>query len=120
MAHRELIVTFRLSSCFTAGVVAQRWKTRDRCVIGTLPKLVRSLYRLITLDGSPHPVLDAPYESMDAAEAAAQSWCSGQGRDLSIQQRGIGLEVQTSCGAWRTIRYPQACLRDGGEPSSVL
>ena len=70
MAHRELIVTFRLSSSSPPGVVAQRWKTRDRCVIGTLPKLVRSLYRLIALDGSPHPVLDAPYESMDAAEQA--------------------------------------------------
>ena len=119
MAHCELIVTFRLSSSFPPGVVAQRWKSRDSCVIGTLPKLVRSLYRLIALDGSPHPVLDAPYESMDAAEAAAQRWCSGQGRDLSLQQRGIGLEVQTSCGAWRTIRYPQACLRDGVEHSSV-
>ena len=119
MAHRELNVTFRLSSSFSFDAVAQKWKTGDRCVIGTLPKLVRSLYRLIALDGSPHPVLDAPYESIDAAEAAAQSWCSGQGRDLSIQQRGIGLEVQTSCGAWRTIRYPQACLRDGGENSSV-
>ena len=119
MAHLELIVTFRLSSSSPSGVDAQRWKTRDRCVIGTLPKLVRSLYRLIALDGSPHPVLDAPYESMDAAEAAAQRWCSGQGRDLSLQQRGIGLEVQTSCGAWRTIRYPQACLPDGGEHSLV-
>ena len=119
MARHDLIVTFRLSSSFPSGVVAQKWKTRDRCVIGTLPKLVRSLYRLIALDGSPHPVLDAPYESIDAAEAAAQSWCSGQGRDLSLQQRGIGLEVQTSCGAWRTIRYPQVCLRDGGEHSSV-
>ena len=71
MARHELIVTFRMSSSFPSGVVAQRWKTSDRCVIGTLPKLVRSLYRLIALDGSPHPVLDAPYESIDAAEAAA-------------------------------------------------
>ena len=118
MAHLERIVTFRPSSSFPPGVAARRWKTGDRCVIGTLPKLVRSLYRLIALDGSPHPVLDAPYESIDAAEAAAQSWCSGQGRGLSIEQRGIGLEVQTSCGAWRTIGYPQACLRDGGEHSS--
>ncbi len=87
-------------------------------MIGTLPKLVGSLYRLVALDGSPHPVLDAPYESIDAAEAAAQRWCSGQGRALSIQQRGIGLEVQTSCGAWRTIGYPPVCLLDSGEQSS--
>ena len=119
MAHRELIVTFRLSSSFPSGVVAQRWKTRDSCVIGTLSKVVRSQYRLIALDGSPHPVLDAPYESIDAAEAAAQRWCSGQGSGLSLQQRGIGLEVQTSCGAWRTIGYPLACLRDGGKHSSA-
>ena len=88
-------------------------------MIGTLPKLVGSIYRLVALDGSPHPVLDAPYESIDAAEAAAQRWCSGQGRDVSIEQRGIGLEVQTSCGAWRTIGYPQVCLRDGGDLSST-
>jgi len=112
-------VTFQLSSSFRPDVAAEKWKTKARCVIGTLPKLVRSLYRLVALDGSPHPVLDAPYESMDAAEAAAQLWCSGQGRALSLEQRGIGLEVQTSCGAWRTIGYPPVCLLDSEEPSET-
>ena len=64
----------------------------------------------MALDGQPHPVLDAPYESIAAAEAAASRWCSGQGRSLSVEQRGIALEVQTRCGEWRTLGYPRACL----------
>ncbi len=41
--------------------------------------LKRNLYRLTGLDGAPHHVLDAPYESIDAALFAAKSWCNGQG-----------------------------------------
>ena len=44
------------------------------------------------------------------AEAAASRWCAGQGRSMSIIQRGIALEVQTRCGEWRTLGYPSACL----------
>ena len=40
---------------------------------------LRLLYRLVALDGTPHPVLDAPYESEEAALAAAKNWCDGQG-----------------------------------------
>ena len=65
----------------------------------------------MALDGSPHPVLDAPYESMEAAEAAAQRWCTGQGRQFAMGENGIGVEVQTSSGDWRTVRYPLSCLR---------
>ncbi|MAS26793.1 MULTISPECIES: hypothetical protein [unclassified Synechococcus] len=71
----------------------------------------RPQYRLVALDGSPHPVLDAPYDSMEAAEAAAQRWCTGQGRAFAMGQSGIGVEVQTSCGEWRTVGYPLSCLR---------
>ena len=64
------------------------------------------LYRLIGLDGYPHPVLDAPYESIDAALSAARTWCSGQGSHCSLSHRAIGVEVMTHSGSWRTIRYP--------------
>ena len=56
-------------------------------------------------------MLDAPYESMEAAAAAAQRWCTGQGRQFAMGGDGIGVEVQTSCGAWRTVDYPLSCLR---------
>ncbi len=68
--------------------------------------LQRSLYRLIGLDGTPHPVLDAPYESIEAAIGAAKNWCEGQGLRSSLSERAIGVEVMTSSGSWRTVRYP--------------
>ena len=71
----------------------------------------RRLYRLVGLDGTPHPVLDAPYESIEAAMGAAKSWCNGQGLNCSLSQRAIGVEVMTHSGSWRTVRYPLNCLR---------
>ena len=56
-------------------------------------------------------MLDAPYESMEAAEAAAQRWCTGQGRQFAMGDNGIGVEVQTNSGDWRTVGYPLSCLR---------
>ncbi len=72
--------------------------------------LQRGLYRLVALDGSPHPVLDAPYESIEAAINAAKQWCNGQGLNCSLSQRAIGVEVMTHSGSWRTVEYPQNCL----------
>ena len=43
----------------------------------TFMAIYKRLYRLAGLDGSPHPVLDAPYESIEAATLAAQDWCNG-------------------------------------------
>jgi len=80
-----------------------------------VPESGRCLYRLVALDGSPHPVLDTPYDSREAAESAAQSWCTGQGMAFGVGQRGIALEVQTRSGAWRTVGYPLSCLR-GARP----
>ena len=74
--------------------------------------LHRSLYRLAGLDGRPHPVLDTPYESLEAALMAAQAWCEGQGMSCSLGERAIGVEVMTSSGSWRTIRYPVDCMRE--------
>ena len=68
---------------------------------------LRLLYRLVALDGTPHPVLDAPYESEEAALAAAKNWCDGQGLNCSISQRAIGVEVMTRSGSWRTLGYPR-------------
>ena len=71
----------------------------------------RNLYRLTGLDGSPHHVLDAPYESIDAALLAAKVWCNGQGLSCAIKERGIGVEVLAKNGTWRTVCYPSNCLQ---------
>ena len=73
--------------------------------------LKRTLYRLVGLDGTPHPVLDAPYESIEAALFAAKVWCSGQGLSCNIQERGIGVQVLAANGTWRTLCYPPNCLQ---------
>ena len=71
----------------------------------------RNLYRLIGLDGAPHYVLDAPYESIDAALVAAKVWCNGQGLSCTIKDRGIGVQVLSGNGTWRTVCYPSNCLQ---------
>ncbi len=65
----------------------------------------RALYRLVGLDGKPHPVLDTTYETADAAVVAARRWGSGQGFSSAKIDSTIGVEVMTSNGSWRTIRY---------------
>ncbi len=72
--------------------------------------LRENLYRLVGLDGAPHPVLDAPYESIEAAIGAAQAWCDGQGINSSLTHRAIGVEVLTRSGSWRTVCYPPNCI----------
>ena len=71
----------------------------------------RNLYRLIGLDGAPHYVLDAPYESFEAALKAAKVWCNGQGMSCRIKDRGIGVQVLAGNGTWRTVCYPSNCLQ---------
>ena len=73
--------------------------------------LARTLYRLIGLDGTPHPVLDAPYENIDVALGAAKNWCNGQGLSCTIKDRGIGVQVLAGNGTWRTVCYPSNCLQ---------
>mgnify|MGYP001169072625 CR=1 FL=1 len=73
--------------------------------------LKQSIYRLIGLDGTPHKVLDSPYESMDAAIGAARDWCNGQGLKSSLSERSIGVEVMTSNGCWRTVCYPSISIQ---------
>ena len=76
--------------------------------------LSRKLYRLAGLDGTPHPVLDAPYDSIESALNAANNWCNGQGLHSSLSQRAIGIEVMTHSGSWRTLCYPLHYLSNGG------
>ena len=77
----------------------------------TRKDLKRNLYRLTGLDGPPNHVLDAPYESIDAALKAAKIWCNGQGLSCTIKDRGIGVQVLAGNGTWRTVCYPSNCLQ---------
>jgi hypothetical protein len=62
-------------------------------------------YRLVDQQGAPHPVLDDLYDSLDAAWAEAQSWWQEHaGADHAPV--GIGVEVSTASGEWRTLRHP--------------
>ncbi|WP_419177653.1 hypothetical protein [Prochlorococcus marinus] len=74
---------------------------------GRYMALQRLLYRLVALDGTPHPVLGSPYDSDEAALAAAKNWRDGQGLNCSISQRAIGVEVMMRRGSCRTVGYPR-------------
>ena len=56
-------------------------------------------------------ILDAPYESIDAALNAAKLWCNGQGLSCRINDRGVGVQVLAGNGTWRTVCYPANCLQ---------
>ena len=62
-------------------------------------------YRLVDQKGEHHPVLDDFYESIDSAWTAALRWWNSD-IDAHNEFIGIGIEVSTSSGSWRTIRYP--------------
>ncbi|MEB3319277.1 MAG: hypothetical protein VKO39_14205 [Cyanobacteriota bacterium] len=62
-------------------------------------------YRLVDARGEPHPVLDDLYDSLDAAWSEAVGWWETQ-RHSAREPIGIGVEVSTTNGDWRTIRYP--------------
>lgn len=62
-------------------------------------------YRLVDQQGSPHPVLDDLYDSLDAAWAEAIGWWQEQ-VGASQGPVEIGVEVSTASGDWRTLRYP--------------
>lgn len=62
-------------------------------------------YRLVDQKGEQHPVLDGLYDSLDAAWSEALTWWSNE---IGPAQGpvGIGVEVSTASGSWRTLRYP--------------
>jgi len=61
-------------------------------------------YRLIDAALQPHPQLDGLYESLEAALEEALAWC---GNLAAHQHPAVGVEVSTTSGHWRTVRYPQ-------------
>jgi hypothetical protein len=72
----------------------------------TLLRTQQRVYRLVDHRGEPHPILDDLYDTLDAAWAEAQSWWQSE-RGPSAPPVGIGVEVSTGSGAWRTLRHPE-------------
>ena len=68
--------------------------------------VIRS-YRLVDQYGSPHPVLDDLYDSLESAWSEATLWWQAQA-PAGPEPMDIGVEVSTSTGNWRTVRHP-AC-----------
>ncbi|MEB3351166.1 MAG: hypothetical protein VKM01_02440 [Cyanobacteriota bacterium] len=62
-------------------------------------------YRLVDHQGAPHPILDDLYDSIDAAWNEAVVWW-GQNSGQAPEPVGIGIEVSTANGGWRTLRPP--------------
>ena len=65
----------------------------------------RRRYRLVDLSGQPHPILDDLYDSMEAAWKEAESWWRRE-CETAAEPVGIGIEVSTRNGNWRTLRHP--------------
>ncbi|MCP9801863.1 hypothetical protein [Synechococcus sp. RedBA-s] len=68
-------------------------------------------YRLVDHHGQPHLELDQDFESLEEAWDFASQWCNtiggladGSGANNPI---GLGVEVSTESGHWRTLRHPQ-------------
>ena len=73
---------------------------------GTALRTNQRVYRLVDHRGDPHPVLDDLYDTLEAAWAEALSWWQGE-RGPSAPPVGIGVEVSTGSGVWRTLRHPE-------------
>lgn len=72
---------------------------------GVFPTSQR-VYRLVDQHGLPHPVLDDLYDSLESAWAEALAWWSHWG--IPDAPVGIGVEVSTASGSWRTLRHPDS------------
>jgi hypothetical protein len=65
-------------------------------------------YRLVDHHGQPHLELDEHFDSIEEAWAfATRWWRQRQPADDQGAQVGLGLEVSTESGGWRTLRHPQ-------------
>jgi hypothetical protein len=65
-------------------------------------------YRLVDHHGQPHLELDEHFESIEEAWAFATHWWQQRqptGEPASLV--GLGLEVSTESGGWRTLRHSQ-------------
>jgi hypothetical protein len=81
----------------------------DTSLMSTSPQSRR--YRLVDQQGQPHPELDEHFESSEEAWDFARRWWNrtgdsryGHPDDSPI---GLGVEVSTESGHWRTLRHPQ-------------
>ena len=66
-------------------------------------------YRLVDQQGRPHRELDEHFDSSEEAWTFATRWWQ-QRQPAGDQDRpvGLGLEVSTENGTWRTLRHPQS------------
>ncbi|MFZ0406622.1 MAG: hypothetical protein WAM11_00715 [Cyanobium sp.] len=65
-------------------------------------------YRLVDHHGQPHLELDEHFGSIEEAWSFATHWWQQQQPAGSPDtQVGLGLEVSTESGSWRTLRHPQ-------------
>ncbi len=65
-------------------------------------------YRLVDQQGQPHDELDEHFDSIEDAWSFATCWWQQQQPAGALDvQVGLGLEVSTESGNWRTIRHPQ-------------
>lgn len=62
-------------------------------------------FRLVDGYGYCHGEMDALYESFDEAWSDGLQWWQGQGGDPALPC-GLGVEVSTLKGHWRTLRQP--------------
>ena len=63
-------------------------------------------YRLVDHHGQPHLELDEYFDSIEEAWAFATDWWQQQPPGEATSQIGLGLEVSTESGSWRTLRHP--------------
>ena len=65
-------------------------------------------YRLVDHHGQPHLELDEHFDSIEEAWSFATNWWKQQQpAGEPATQVGLGLEVSTESGGWRTLRNPQ-------------
>ncbi|PZV04124.1 MAG: hypothetical protein DCF23_07395 [Cyanobium sp.] len=65
-------------------------------------------YRLVDQHGLPHLELDEHFDSVEEAWGFATHWWQQQQpAGVTATQVGLGLEVSTESGCWRTLRHPQ-------------
>nr|WP_231594724.1 hypothetical protein [Synechococcus sp. CBW1107] len=70
-------------------------------------------YRLVDQHGQPHPELDDLFDSSEEAWDFARQWWNRSGESRFGSQGegespiGLGVEVSTESGHWRTLRHPQ-------------
>ncbi|APD47215.1 hypothetical protein KQ302_03585, partial [Synechococcus sp. CS-602] len=65
-------------------------------------------YRLVDHHGQPHLELDEHFESIEEAWAFATNWWQQRKPTGDpAAQVGLGLEVSTESGSWRTLRPPK-------------